>query len=48
MWKTSGGALRLGGVVQGYIYAVAHRLSYDDGVSAVLECKVSLIRDSGA
>jgi len=42
------GALGLERVVQGYVCAVVYRLSYDDGASAVLECKVSLIRDSGA
>jgi len=53
-WKTSkgrGGAPGLEEVVQGYVYAVAvaHRLGYDNGVRAVLECKVFpvIIRDSG-
>jgi len=53
-WKTSRGRGEAPGpeeVVQGYVYAVAvaHRLGYDNGVKAVLECKVFpvIIRDSG-
>jgi len=53
-WKTSrgsGGAPEPEEVVQGYVYAVAvaHRLGYDNGVRAVLECRVFpvIIRDSG-
>jgi len=53
-WKTSkgrGGAPGPEEVAQGYVYAVAvaHRLGYDNGVKAVLDCKVFpvVIRDSG-